>query len=406
MTNPRRDFPIFDNTDIAYLDSAATTQKPQCVIDAERSFYERRNANIYRGAYTLSIEATEAYGAVRKKVADFLGGVPEDGVVFSKNASESLNLLAYSYGLYSLSEGDEVVISIAEHHSNLVPWQYVTKKTGSRLVYMYTDESYGLTPDEINKKITERTKIVAVTHVSNVTGTINDIKAIAKRAHEVGAVLIVDGTQSVPHMRVDLKELDADFFVFSGHKIYAPLGVGVLVGKPELLEAIPPFLMGGEMIEYVYEDRTTFAPIPMRFEAGTQNVGGVIGLGAALDYVSEIGFEAIEAHEGKLYDYALKRLSALPYVTIYASPDREKRTSVISFNINGVHPHDVASILDGCGVCVRAGNHCAQPFMRYLGVDSTCRASLGIYNNEDDINRLVAGVEKAYGLFEKYLTRS
>lgn len=399
----KKDFPIFKNRDIAYLDSGATSQRPQVVLDAIDEFYKKNNANPHRGAYSLSIDATEAYESTRDKIAKFINAKHREEIIFSKNASESLNLIAYSYGLDNLKLGDEVVLSIMEHHSNLVPWQYVTKKTGSTLKYMYINKDYELSKEEIESKITDKTKIVAITQVSNVLGTVNDVKEIIKYAHKKGAIVIVDGSQSIPHMKIDVQDLDADFFVFSGHKMFAPLGIGVLYGKRELLNNMRPFLMGGDMIEYVYEQDTTFAPLPNKFEAGTQNVEGVVGLGAAIDYINSIGYNNIQKVEKELITYAMEKLSALDFLEIYAPSNIEHHESVISFNIKGVHPHDVASILDMNGVCVRSGNHCAQPLLRYLNVDSTCRASFSIYNTKKDIDRLVSGLQKAYDMFKKYM---
>ena len=401
----RDDFPIFKNRDIAYLDSGATAQKPQMVIDAIDNFYDKFNANPHRGAYTLSIEATAMYEDTRAKIAKFINARHAEEIIFSKNASESLNLLAYSYGLDNLKKGDDVVISIMEHHSNLVPWQFVTQKTGSELKYMYIDDEFELSKEEIESKITDNTKIVGITHVSNVLGTINNVKEIIKYAHKKGAIVIVDASQSIPHMKIDVQDLDADFLVFSGHKMFAPLGIGVLYGKRELLNKMNPFLMGGDMIEYVHEQNTTFAPLPNKFEAGTQNVEGVVGLGAAIDYINSIGYDKIQEHDREIVEYAREKLLKLDYLDLYMTPNVENHSAVISFNIKGVHPHDVASILDSENVCVRSGNHCAQPLMRFLGIDSTCRASFYVYNTKDDIDRLVAGIEKAYKMFEKYINR-
>lgn len=401
----KEDFPIFKNRDIAYLDSGATAQKPQIVIDAINNFYDKFNANPHRGAYTLSVETTAVYEDTRAKIAKFINAKHPEEIIFSKNASESLNLLAYSYGLDNLKKGDDVVISIMEHHSNLVPWQFVTQKTGSELKYMYINDEFELSKEEIESKITDNTKIVGITHVSNVLGTINNVKEIIKYAHKKGAVVIVDASQSIPHMKIDVQDLDADFFVFSGHKMFAPLGIGVLYGKRELLNKMNPFLMGGDMIEYVYEQKTTFAPLPNKFEAGTQNVEGVVGLGAAIDYINSIGYDKIQEHDREIVEYAREKLSKLDYLDIYMTPNAENHSAVISFNIKGVHPHDVASILDSENVCVRSGNHCAQPLMRFLDIDSTCRASFYIYNTKEDVDRLVVGIEKAYKMFEKYINR-
>ena len=401
--NFKKDFPIFENKDIAYLDSGATTQKPTSVLEAIEKFYKNENANPHRGAYGLSIEATEIYENTRDKIAKFINAKHREEIIFSKNASESLNLIAYSYGLNNLKKDDEIVLSIMEHHSNLVPWQMVAKKTESKLNYMYINDNFEISDEEIETKITDKTKIVGITHVSNVLGTINNIEKIIKYAHKKGAIVVVDGSQSIPHMEIDVQKLDADFFVFSGHKMLAPLGIGILYGKKEILNKMNPFLMGGDMIEYVYEQETTFAPLPNKFEAGTQNVEGVIGLGAAIDYIRNIGYNKIQEIEKEVTSYARQELSKLEYLTLYLTPNEEKHSSVISFNIKGVHPHDVASILDSENVCVRSGNHCAQPLLRSMGIDSTCRASFYIYNTKEDVDKLVIALNKAYNVFKKYL---
>ena len=403
MNNIKKDFPLLENENITYLDSGATTQKPIQVIKAVEEFYQKYNANPHRGAYSLSVEATEQYENTRTKIAKFINAKHREEIIFSKNATESLNLIAYSYGLDNLKKDDEVVISIMEHHSNLVPWQKITKQTGSKLNYMYINENYEITDEEIESKITDKTKIVGITHVSNVLGTINNVKKIIKYAHKKGAIVIVDASQSIPHMKIDVQDLDADFLVFSGHKMLAPLGIGVLYGKREILNKMTPFLMGGDMIEYVYEQETTFAPLPNKFEAGTQNVEGVIGLGAAIDYIENLGYDKIQEIEHEVISYARQELSKLDYLTLYTTPNEENHSSVISFNIKGVHPHDVASILDSEGVCVRSGNHCAQPLMRFLGIDSTCRASFYIYNTKEDVDKLVKALDKAYGMFKSYI---
>ena len=403
--NFKDEFPILQERKISYLDSGATTQKPQCVIDAIESYYKECNANPHRGAYSLSLEATEQYENTREKIAKFINARNREEIIFSKNATESLNLIAYSYGLDNLKKDDEVVLSIMEHHSNLVPWQYVTKKTNSKLKFMYINKDYELSKEEIESKITDKTKVVGITHVSNVLGTINNVKEIIKYAHKKGAVVIVDASQSIPHMKIDVQDLDADFLVFSGHKMFAPLGIGVLYGKKELLNKMTPFLMGGDMIEYVYEQNTTFAPLPNKFEAGTQNVEGVIGLGSAIDYIEKIGYKEIQNVEEAITKYAVNELSKLDFLELYITPHLENHSTVISFNIKGVHPHDVASILDSNGVCVRSGNHCAQPLLRYLGMDSTCRASFSIYNTKEDVDNLVEALKKAYKMFEKYINK-
>lgn len=405
MTNYeiRNDFPILRENKIAYLDSGATTQRPIQVLDKVDNFYKRENANPHRGAYKLSIQATEVYENARQKVADFINAPSARNIVFTRNATESLNLLAYSYGLNNVKKDDKIVLSIMEHHSNLVPWQMVCQKNGAKLEYMYTNSNGELTTEEIDKKIVPGVKIVGITQVSNVLGTINPIKEIIKKAHSVGAIVIVDGSQSVPHMKVDVQELDADFLVFSGHKMLSPFGIGVLYGKKNLLDSMTPFLFGGDMIEYVYEQETIFAEVPTKFEAGTQNVGGAVGISAAIDYLKNIGMENIEKIEKELTKYAYEELSKLDFITLYGPKDLQKRSGVFSFNVNGVHPHDVASVLDSQDVCVRSGNHCAQPLLRYMNLDSTCRASLYVYNTKEDIDRLVKALIKTRDVFAKWI---
>ena len=303
----------------------------------------------------------------------------------------------------NLKKDDEIVLSIMEHHSNLVPWQKVAKTTGAKLNYMYINDEFEISDEEIENKITDKTKIVGITHVSNVLGTINDIKKIIKQAHKKSAIVIVDASQSIPHMKIDVQDLDCDFLVFSGHKMLAPLGIGVLYGKKQLLNDMTPFLMGGDMIEYVYEQDTTFAPLPNKFEAGTQNIEGVIGLASAIDYIENIGYEKIAQIEEEVVSYAREELSKLNFLELYITPNKQNHSAVISFNIKGVHPHDVASILDTNGVCVRSGNHCAQPLMRYLGIDSTCRASFYLYNTKEDVDKLIEALKKAYEMFRKFM---
>ena len=403
MEELKKEFPLLKNSNISYLDSGATSQKPIQVIKAVEEFYKKYNANPHRGAYSLSMEATEVYENTRDKIAKFINAKHREEIIFSKNATESLNLIAYSYGMANLKKDDEIVISIMEHHSNLVPWQKVSKETGAKLNYMYINDEFELSDDEIESKITDKTKIVGIAHISNVLGTINNVKKIIKYAHKKGAIVIVDAAQSISHTKIDVQDLDADFLVFSGHKMLAPLGIGVLYGKKELLNNMSPFLMGGDMIEYVYEQDTTFAPLPNKFEAGTQNVEGVIGLRAAIDYIENVGYDNIHKIEKELVEYARQELTKLDFLTLYMTPNKENHSSVISFNIQGVHPHDVASILDSEGVCVRSGNHCAQPLMRFLGINSTCRASFYFYNTKKDVDKLVGGLNKAYNMFEKYI---
>ena len=398
-----KDFPLLNREisgqKIAYLDNGATTQKPEPVIKAICGYYGGCNANPHRGAYALSVKATDIYEEARVRTANFINAKRPQEIVFTKNATEALNLIAYSYGLNNIGAGDEIVISISEHHSNLVPWQHVAKAKGATLKYIYLEADGNLSAEDIENKITKRTKLVAVTQVSNVLGLKNDVAAIVKKAHSVGAVCVVDGSQSVAHMAVDVQALGADFFAFSGHKMLSPMGIGVLYGKYELLDAMPPFLMGGDMIEYVQEQDTTWAELPAKFEAGTQNVGGAAGLTAAIDYLEKITFDRIEAIEKDLVDYALPKLRELPYIELYGCDStRDNKTGIITFNVKDVHPHDVATILDSYGVNVRAGHHCAQPLHRYLGQNASCRASFYLYNTREDIDRWIEALKKVRGV--------
>ncbi len=382
---------------LAYLDNSATTQKPQSVVRSICGYYGGCNANPHRGVYELSVKATKVYEDARRKVAKFLNAKSAREIIFTKNATESLNLIAYSYGLNNLRGGDEILITIAEHHSNLVVWQRVAQATGAKLNYIYLAADGNLSAEDIDKKLTKRTKILAVTQISNVLGLINDVKTLAAKAHEVGAIIVVDGAQSVPHIPVDVQDLDADFMAFSGHKMLSPMGIGVLYGKQKILEQMSPFLSGGDMIEYVEEQTTTYAELPQKFEAGTQNVGGAAGLAAAIDYVLSVGFEEIERIEKDLTDYAITELKKIPYVELYGC-DAPNKIGIVTFNIKDVHPHDVATILDAEGVAIRAGHHCAQPLMKYLGQNSTCRASFYFYNTRRDVERLIEAIQKVRGI--------
>ena len=398
-----RDFPILqtkmNGRPIVYLDNGATTQKPETVIRAVADYCTYCNANPHRGAYELSVKATDIYERARVRTQQFIGAARPEEVVFTKNATEALNLVAYSYGLANVREGDEIVITISEHHSNIVPWQFVAKSRGAVLKYIYLGEDGNLSEAHIAQQVTERTKIVAVTQVSNVLGLVNDVRAVADRAHAVGAVVVVDGSQSVPHIKVDVQAMDADFFAFSGHKMLSPMGIGVLYGKYNILDAMPPFLFGGDMIDYVGEQETTFAELPAKFEAGTQNVSGASGLIAAIDYLDKIGFDRIEAIERDLLSYALPQLRELPFVELYGCDStRGNKTGIITFNVKDVHPHDVSTILDSYGVAIRAGHHCAQPLMRYLGQNATCRASFYLYNTHEDIDQFIAALKKVRGV--------
>ena len=380
---------------LVYLDNGATTQKPEKVVQALCSYYGGCNANPHRGAYELSVQATGIYEKARAHAQRFIhAGKPEE-IVFTKNATEALNLVAYSYGLPFVGPGDEIVITVTEHHSNLVPWQMVAKQKQASLKYIYLEPDGNLSEEDMETKITERTKVVAVTHVSNVLGLVNDVRRVADKAHSVGAVCVVDGSQSTPHMAVDVQQLGADFFAFSGHKLLSPMGIGVLYGREALLEKMPPFLRGGDMIEYVEEQDASFAELPAKFEAGTQNVGGAAGLDAAMEYLESFTFSKIRQIEQDLLDYALPRLRELPFIELYGCDSRrDNKTGIITFNVKGVHPHDVATILDAQGVAIRAGHHCAQPLMRYLGQNATCRASFYLYNTKEDIERWIAALHE------------
>ncbi|WP_278591981.1 SufS family cysteine desulfurase [Olsenella uli] len=407
--NPyRQDFPLLaKHPDITFLDSAATSQRPEAVLAAERGFYETMNANPLRGLYRLSVEATSAIESARRRIAGFIGatddaGQPQsDEIVFTRNTSESLNLVAGSLGRSVLKPGDEVVISIMEHHSNLIPWQQVCAATGAKLVYLRLDDDFRITPKEIEGKIGPRAKIVSVTQVSNVLGVENDIRAIARRAHEMGAYMVVDGAQSVPHLRVDVRELGCDLLAFSAHKMGGPMGVGILWGRRAILDGMPPFLTGGEMIDSVSETEAVWAPVPQKFEAGTQDAAGVYAFDADLAYLEGLGMDRVEERERTLASYLTDSLSALGFVDVIGPSDGSRHVGAVAFNVRGVHPHDVASILDGSGICIRAGHHCAQPLLSYLDVamDSTCRASVALYNDKADIDRLVEGLETVWTVF-------
>lgn len=387
MENIKKDFPILNNEEnkVVYLDSAATTQKPQQVLDAIRKYYQEDNANPLRGLYGLSVKATEEYEIARKKVQKFINAKESCEIIFTRNATESLNLVAKTYGYDNIVEGDEVVISILEHHSNLLPWQILCKEKKAKLIYLYIDEE-GNIPEAELSKINAKTKIVAITQVSNVLGVKTPLKKIISLARSYGAVVVVDGAQGAPHMKVDVAELDCDFYAFSGHKMLAPMGIGVLYGKKALLDNMSPFLYGGEMIDTVTEEDATFAPLPEKFEAGTPNVAGAVALGSAIDYLSSLGMDNVAKHDEKLVSLALSEMEKLPFVTIYGSKDAKNHSGVISFNIDGAHPHDVSSLMDYHGkIAIRAGNHCAHPLLKYLKTNSTCRISFYVYNTEEDV---------------------
>jgi cysteine desulfurase / selenocysteine lyase len=393
----RRDFPFFSNEkdkDIVYFDNAATTQRPRQVMEAMTHFYEENNANPLRGLYELSVRATEAYENARHTAAQFIGAAEDCEIIFTRNASESLNLVAYTYGMSFISEGDEIAVSIMEHHSNILPWQMVCKAKGAKLVYMECSKETGeLTLDEVRAKITPKTKLVAVTQVSNVLGVTNPIKEIAEIAHKAGAVVVVDGAQSVPHLKVDVQELGADFLAFSGHKLTGPTGCGVLYGRKDLLNKMPPFLRGGEMIEYVTREDATWAELPAKFEAGTVNAAGAVGLEAAIRYIQTVGLDAIVQHDNMLAVQLMEGMKQIPHVHVIGSPDGNAHCGIVTFTIDGVHPHDISSVLDTEHIAIRAGHHCAQPLGEYLGVPATARASMYFYNTEEEVSYFLEKVK-------------
>lgn len=388
----RNDFPLLMQNKIIYIDNAATSQRPQCVIDAEGDFYKNYNANPLRGLYSLSVEATEVYENAREAVRKFIGAEKSNEIIFTRNTTESLNLVAYSYGLSNVKKGDEIVVSIMEHHSDLLPWQMVAKTCGAELKFIECAKDGSIDLEKVKELITSRTKIVAMTQVSNVLGREYPVKEIAKLAHEKGAVMVVDGAQSTPHMRVDVTDLDADFFAFSGHKLLAPMGIGVLYGKEELLEKMPPFLSGGEMIDSVTRTSAVYAELPHKFEAGTVNAAGAAGLKAAIDYIEKVGFDYIGEREIALTSRAIEKMRKIPYVNIIGSENADEHTGIVTFTIDNVHPHDISEILAADGIAVRAGHHCAQPLLTHLGLNSTARASFAFYNTEDEVDKFTDSV--------------
>lgn len=388
----RNDFPLLMQNKIIYIDNAATSQRPQCVIDAEGDFYKNYNANPLRGLYSLGVEATEVYENAREAVRKFIGAEKSNEIIFTRNTTESLNLVAYSYGLSNVKKGDEIVVSIMEHHSDLLPWQMVAKTCGAELKFIECAKDGSIDLEKVKELITSRTKIVAMTQVSNVLGREYPVKEIAKLAHEKGAVMVVDGAQSTPHMRVDVTDLDADFFAFSGHKLLAPMGIGVLYGKEELLEKMPPFLSGGEMIDSVTRTSAVYAELPHKFEAGTVNAAGAAGLKAAIDYIEKVGFDYISEREIALTSRAIEKMKKIPHVNIIGSENADEHTGIVTFTIDNVHPHDISEILAADGIAVRAGHHCAQPLLTHLGLNSTARASFAFYNTEDEVDKFTDSV--------------
>ena len=372
-----------------YLDHAATSQRPDCVLEAERAFYEKQNANPLRGLYELAVEATEAYEEARRTVRQWIHAALPEEIIFTRNATESLNLAAYSYGRHFLKEGDEIVVSILEHHSNLLPWQMAAEETGAKLVFLECEPDGSIPPERMEEAFSERTKLVAVTHVSNVLGSTLPVEEIVRRAHARSAVVVLDAAQSVAHMPVDVTKLDVDFMAFSGHKMMGPMGIGVLYGKKKWLDAMPPFLRGGEMIDSVSRTGAVFAPIPHKFEAGTVHAAGAVGLAAAIRFLQSVGWETIQEREHRLTAYALEEMKKIPGIRVLGSEKAENHCGILSFTVDGVHPHDVASILDADHIAVRAGHHCAQPLLDYLKVPSATRASLAFYNTEEEIRHFL-----------------
>jgi len=398
----KSDFPILDQQingkELVYFDNAATTQKPVSVLDAVDNYNRTINANPHRGAHTLSVRATEAYENARAKVRDFINAEKSEEIIFTRNTTESLNLLANSLEAL-VEEGDEILISVLEHHSNILPWQQLAERKNLKLKYLYPDENYRIPLSELKEKLTEKTKIFSISQMSNVSGVINPVKEMAELAHQIGALVIVDGAQGAPHLKTDVRDLDADFYAFSGHKMLGPMGIGVLYGKKELLEELPPFLKGGGMIEYVKEQDSTYAPLPEKFEAGTPNVEGAVGLEAAVEYLEEIGLDKIKEHELELTEYALKKMKELDYVEIAGPLDLEDRGGIISFNLKDIHSHDLATIVDSEGIAIRSGHHCAQPLMKFYRLNSTGRISFYLYNTKAEVDRFLESLEKVREVF-------
>lgn len=399
----RNDFPLLAENPLVYLDSAATAQKPSCVIQAERDFYERYNANPMRGFYALSLEATDRLEKARDEVRRFINASSADEIIFTRNTTESLNLAAYSYGLSHLKAGDEILVSVMEHHSNLLPWQMAARQTGASLRFLECEEDGRITQERLDQAFSRHTRLVAIAHVSNVLGCINPVKEIVSMARKHGAVVVLDAAQSAPHMPIDVRALDVDFLAFSGHKLMGPMGIGVLYGKRALLEEMPPFLTGGEMIDSVTRTNAVFAPVPHKFEAGTVNAAGAWGMKAAMDYLKTIGFDEVHRQESALTTAALEGLRQIPHVHVLGSEKPEGHCGILTFTIDGVHPHDVSAILDSDGIAVRAGHHCAQPLFEYLKVSSATRASLCFYNTQEEIAaflRSVSGIRRKMGYGE------
>ena len=399
----RREFPTLEQAvngrPLVYLDNAATSQKPKVVLDALRAYYEDDNSNVHRGIHELSRRATVAYEESRAKVASWVGANEPSEIVWTRGTTEAINLVSSAWGLDNVGEGDEILISVLEHHSNIIPWQLLARRTGAVIKYIELDEQGRWILDELPHLLTDRTKIVAISHVSNALGTVNPVKRVAAAAHEVGALVLVDGAQGAVHMKVDVKDLGVDYYAFSGHKMCGPTGIGALWARRDLLDSMEPYQGGGEMIHFVGRDESSWATVPHKFEAGTPNIAGAIGMGAAIDFLSEVGMDAIAEHEHKLLGYALERMNKVDGICIYGPQSPDERSALISFTLGDAHPHDISTILDSEGIAVRAGHHCAQLAMQHFGISATARASIYLYNTESDIDRLIEGLEQVRSIF-------
>ena len=399
----RREFPTLEQSvngrPLVYLDNAATSQKPRVVLDALRAYYENDNSNVHRGIHELSRRATVAYEESRAKVAGWVGAAEPSEIIWTRGTTEAINLVSTAWGLDNVGEGDEILISVLEHHSNIIPWQLLARRTGAVIKYIELDEQGRWILDELPRLLTDRTKVVAISHVSNALGTVNPVKRVAAAAHEVGALVLVDGAQGAVHMKVDVQELGVDCYAFSGHKMCGPTGIGALWARRDLLDSMEPYQGGGEMIHFVGRDESSWATVPHKFEAGTPNIAGAIGMGAAIDFLSGVGMDAIAKHEHELLEYALERMNAVDGIRIYGPQSPDEHSALISFTLGDAHPHDISTILDSEGIAVRAGHHCAQLAMQHFGISATARASIYLYNTESDIDRLIEGLEQVQGIF-------
>ena len=399
----RREFPTLEQSvngrPLVYLDNAATSQKPRVVLDALRAYYENDNSNVHRGIHELSRRATVAYEESRAKVADWVGAAEPAEIIWTRGTTEAINLVSTAWGLDNVKEGDEILISILEHHSNIIPWQLLARRTGAVIKYIELDEQGRWILDELPRLLTDRTKVVAISHVSNALGTVNPVKRVAAAAHEVGALVLVDGAQGAVHMKVDVQELGVDCYAFSGHKMCGPTGIGALWARRDLLDSMEPYQGGGEMIHFVGRDESSWATVPHKFEAGTPNIAGAIGMGTAIDFLAGVGMDAIAKHEHELLGYALERMSAVDGIRIYGPQSPDEHSALISFTLGDAHPHDISTILDSEGIAVRAGHHCAQLAMQHFGISATARASIYLYNTESDIDRLIEGLEQVRSIF-------